>query len=136
MYWPKEPYMKKLKKKKEFHMHLKLVIKLEHPIHKKSFQREYDSRQTAEIFKINRRFMRQGPPIYTVVDWYDKPVEGTLYQKELQKVESTDDNLFKIETILKYKGRGKDKQALVKWKGWPKKLNSWIPASNAVTFKK
>ena len=32
--------------------------------------------------------MRQDQPIYTVVDWYDKPVEGTFYQKELQKVES------------------------------------------------
>ena len=80
--------------------------------------------------------MRQEQPIYTVVDWYDNPVEGTFYQKELQKVESTDDNLFKIETILKYKGRGKDKQALVKWKGWPKKFDSWIPTSNVVTFKK
>ena len=79
--------------------------------------------------------MRQGQPIYTVVDWYDNPIEDTFYQKELQKVGSTDDNLFKIETILKYKGRGKDKQALVKWKGQPKKFNFWIPASNVVKFK-
>ena len=59
--------------------------------------------------------MRQDQPIYTVVDWYDKPVEGTFYQKELQKVESTDEDILKIESVLKYKGRGKDKQALVKW---------------------
>ena len=25
--------------------------------------------------------MRQDQPIYTVVDWYDKPVEGIFYQK-------------------------------------------------------
>ena len=136
MYWPKEPYMKKLKKKKRIPFAFKVGDKVRTSYTRKSFQREYDSRWTAEIFKINRRFMRQGQPIYTVVDWYDNPVEGTFYQKELQKVESTDDNLFKIETILKYKGRGKDKQALVKWKGWPKKFNSWIPASNLVTFKK
>ena len=37
IYWPKEPYMKKLKTK-EFHMYLKLVIKLEHPIHKNHFK--------------------------------------------------------------------------------------------------
>ena len=80
--------------------------------------------------------MRQDQPIYTVVDWYDKPVEGTFYQKELKKVESTDEDIFKIESVLKYKGRGKDKQALVKWKGWPKKFNSWIPASNLVTYSK
>ena len=66
--------------------------------------------------------MRQGQPINTVVDWYDNPVESIFYQNELQKVESTDDNLSKIETILKYKGRGKDKQAFMKWIGWPKNL--------------
>ena len=53
--------------------------------------------------------MRQGQPIYTVVDWNNKPVQGTFYQKELQKVEATDDDMFKVEQILKYKGRGKNK---------------------------
>ena len=51
--------------------------------------------------------MRQGQPIYTVVDWDNKPVQGTFYQKELQKVEVPDDDMFKVEQILKYKGRGK-----------------------------
>ena len=43
--------------------------------------------------------------------------------------------MFKVEQILKYKGRGKNKQALVKWKGWPKKFNSWMPTSNLVSYK-
>ena len=54
--------------------------------------------------------MRQGQPIYTVVDWENNPVQGTFYQKELQKVEASDKDLFKIETVLKYTGKGK-KQA-------------------------
>ena len=59
---------------------------------------------TAEIFKVNRHYMRQGQPIYTVVDWYDNPVKGTFYQKELQKVDSTDDYIFKVKKVLKYRG--------------------------------
>ena len=46
----------------------------------------------------------------------------------------SDENLFKVDTILKYRGRGKNKEALVKWKGWPKKFNSWIPASDLITY--
>ena len=68
-------------------------------------------------------------PIYKLVDWYDKPVEGTFYQKELQKIETTDTDMFKIEKVLKYKGRGNEREALVRWLGWPKHFDSWIPVS-------
>ena len=135
MYWPKEPFMKKLKKKKRIPYAFKVGDKVKTSYTRKSFQREYDSRWTAEIFKVKRRFMRQGQPIYTVVDWDNNPVQGTFYQKELQKVEASDKDLFKIETVLKYEGKGKNKQALVKWKGWPKKFNSWILASTILPAK-
>ena len=32
------------------------------------FQCKYDTRWSGEIFKISRRFMRQGQPIYKLVD--------------------------------------------------------------------
>ena len=80
--------------------------------------------------------MRQGQPIYTVVDWDNNPVQGTFFQKELQKVEASDKDLFKTETVLKCKGKGKNKQALVKWKGGPKKFNSWILTSTILPAKK
>ena len=80
--------------------------------------------------------MRQRQLIYNIVDWDNQPVEGTFYQKELQKVDPAADYLFKIEYVIKYKGCGKNKEALVKWKGWPKKFNSWIPASSLVTISK
>ena len=37
--------------------------------------------------------------------------------------------MFKIEKVLKYKGRGNNKEALVRWLGWPKHFDSWIPVS-------
>ena len=110
------------------------MIKFEQLIHEIHFDENMTAIGLLKFFKIARRYMRQDQPIYTVVDWYDKPVEGAFYQKEFQKVESTNEDIFKIESVLKYKGRGKDKQALVKWKVWPKKFNSWIPASNLVTY--
>ena len=56
-------------------------------------------------------------PIYMLVDWYDTPVKGTFYQNELQKIKTTDGDMFKIEKVLKYKGRGNQKEALVHWLG-------------------
>ena len=55
--------------------------------------------------------MRQGQPIYKLSDWYNKPVKGTFYQKELQKIEVTDDDMFKVEKVIKYKGRGNKREA-------------------------
>ena len=42
----------------------------------------------------------------------------------------SDDDMFKIEKVIKYKGRENKKEALVHWLGWPKQFDSWIPVSN------
>ena len=76
---------------------------------RRHFQCEYDSKWTGEILKISRRFIPQGQPIYHLVDWYNKPVQGTFYQTKLQKIETTDADMFKIEKVIKYKGRGNKK---------------------------
>ena len=31
----------------------------------------------------------------------------------------TDDDMFKVEKVIKYKGRGNKREALVRWLGWP-----------------
>ena len=59
--------------------------------------------------------MRQGQPIYKLADWYKNPVKGTFYQKELQKIEVRDDDMFKVEKVIKYKGRGNKREALFRW---------------------
>ena len=135
MYWPKHKYKKVKKKRIERDPY---VFKVGDKVHisniRTAFQREYDTKWSAEIFKVKERFIRQGQPIYKIVDWDNQLVEGTFYQKDLQKVETSDENLFKIDHVIKFRGCGKSKEALVKWKGWPKEFNSWIPASNIVTY--
>ena len=37
--------------------------------------------------------------------------------------------ILKIDKIVKYKGGGKNRQALVHWLNWPKKFDSWVQAS-------
>lgn len=61
-------------------------------------------------------------------------IQGTFYEPELQKVLEKPDHLFRIEKILKYRGKGASKEALVHWKGWPKKYDSWIPYKQLVSL--
>ena len=93
---------------------------------KHAFQKDYEQKWTEEVFLVNRRFLRQGIPVYKVMDYDKDPVEGTFYETELQRVNKSRDDLWKIEKVLKRRMRGGEVEVLVKWQGYPKKFNSWI----------
>lgn len=54
-------------------------------------------------------------------------IQGGFYREELQKVKG---GLFKIERVVAERGRGRNKQLLVKWLYFGDQHNSWINASN------
>lgn len=56
------------------------------------------------------------------MEWYTHRGNLLKIKEDLQKVNVKDDDLFRVEKILKCKGN----KVLVEWKGWPKKCNSWI----------
>ena len=129
MYWPKNFGVKKEPKEKKVKFLFKVGDKVRISHLRSAFQREYDIKWSGEILKVSKRFVRQGQPIYRIIDWLNKPVKGTFYQKELQKVNVTDADVFKVDKILKYKGPGKNKLAKTRWLNWPKKFDSWVPVS-------
>ena len=129
MYWPKNFGVKKEPKEKKVKFLFKVGDKVRISHLRSAFQREYDIKWSGEIFKVSKRFVRQGQPIYRIIDWLNKPVKGTFYQKELQKVNVTDADVFKVDKILKYKGHSKNKLAKIRWLNWPKKFDSWVPVS-------
>lgn len=94
------------------------------------FDREYDPKWSGEICIVCRRFLRNGIPVYTLIDYNDEAITGTFYQQELQKVDVREEDTFEIEKILKTRGRGPNKQHYVKWLFRPKQFNSWINAGD------
>lgn len=150
MYWPKldedindrkdknnynseTTIVRRLRKHNPFTFKVGDKVRISHL--RSAFQREYDIKWSGEIFKINKRFLRQNQPIYKIVDWFNKPVKGTFYQTELQKANLSREDTQKIDKIIKYSGRGKNRKALVQWLNWPKKFNSWILLSDIVKTK-
>lgn len=88
------------------------------------FDKGYYPNYSDEIFTIHRRQKRQGLPLYKLKDYNGEVLEGFFYQDEIQPVEISD--LWEIEKVIKTKGKGLNKQYLVKWAGYGSKFNSWV----------
>ena len=85
------------------------------------FKKGYLPGWTEEVFVI--RESRGGPvPTYKLEEYDGTPLKGTFYEQDVQRVNVKDDDIFRIEKIVKRKGN----KMLVQWKGWPQKYNSWI----------
>lgn len=93
-----------------------------------TFERAHTEKWTREIFRVRQLFRRVGLPKYRLVDLTGEELKGTYYEGELQKVSYSDEEPFEVEALLEEKKVGKNKQILVKWKGWPNKFNSWVNA--------
>ena len=63
--------------------------------------------------------------VYKLTDDSGEILEGSCYEEELQKV-IKEDNIFRVESILPKKKRGRDTFQLVKWKGYPEKFSSRV----------
>ena len=104
---------------------------------KKTFSREYDQKWSDEIFRISKRFRREGLPVYKLHDFNGKEeIKGTFYQQELQKVKISPDKLYKIDKILGSKTVKGKRKYLVSWVGWGPEFNSYVSAHEIKHLKK
>ena len=78
-------------------------------VNKRHFEKGYTPNWIEEVFVVHD-VQRTTPVTYRVRDLMDEPKKTTLTK-------------FRIDKVLR-KRRG---QALVKWKGYPDKFNSWVP---------
>ena len=101
--------------------------------YKHVFEKGYLPNFTEEIFEIAECIARQ-PPVYRLKDLNGDPIEGVFYDQELVKVIKDDeDEVYKIEKVLKTRTIRGIKELFVKWKGYPNKFNQWIPQTDVVS---
>ncbi|CAC5394021.1 unnamed protein product [Mytilus coruscus] len=68
--------------------------------------------------------------LYKVVDLQNEEIEGSFQDSEVQKVRKDSETKWKIEKVIKRRKRNGTKQVLVRWLGYPKKFDSWVPVSD------
>ena len=89
------------------------------------FKKGYLANWTEEIFIVYNRVNSVGTePIYYLKDLNEEKIEGTFYEKELQRIQLPEE--FRIEQVLRKKKQGKKTLYLVKWLGYGNNFNSWI----------
>ena len=88
----------------------------------------YTPNWTEEVFVIDKVNLTK-PVTYNVIDLLGEKVEGSFYEKELQKAKQ---QTFRIEKVVRRDN--KKKKALVKWKGYSDKFNSWVSYKDLVDF--
>ena len=67
------------------------------------------------------------PVTYILKDTSGDVLQGSFYEQELQK---TDQEVYRIEKVIRKKKIGGVEYALVKWMGYSNKFNEWIPADD------
>jgi len=85
---------------------------------------------STEIFRITKIIERRPRPVYEIEDLNKTPIEGQFYAEELTPVCITEETTYKIEKILDKRVRRGIREYLVRWKGYSKDFDSWIPASS------
>lgn len=98
---------------------------------KSIFEKGYLPNWTEEIFTIDSINRKHIPLTYKLKDYNGEVIEGSFYRQEIEKV-SHDDDTFIIEKVLRNQKRGNEMWSLVKWRGYPSSMNSWVRKSDVV----
>ena len=86
--------------------------------YKNIFAKGYTPNWSEEVFIVSK-INNTVPWTYVISDMNGEDITGSFYEKELQ---STNQQIFRIEKIIKRKGN----KLYVKWKGYDNSFNSWI----------
>ena len=92
------------------------------------FDKGYTRNWIEEVFVIDKIFPTK-PVTYHIVASLGEEIEGSFYEKELQKAKQ---QTSRIEKVVRRDN--KKKKALVKWKGYSDKFNSWVSFEDLVNF--
>ena len=92
------------------------------------FEKGYLPNWTEEIFTVASINRKQSPITYQLKDYNNEVIEGSFYPQEIQKI-IHDKDVFLIEKVIRTQKRGREKWSLVKWRGYPTSMNSWVRQS-------
>jgi Chromo (CHRromatin Organisation MOdifier) domain len=89
------------------------------------FEKGYLPNWSEETYIVGE-VQKTNPITYKIKDSLGEIIEGSFYNEELQK---TKQEIYRIEKVIRKKKIDGVEHALVKWSGYSKKYNQWIPVS-------
>jgi len=98
------------------------------------FEKGYTPQFSHEIFVVAARLPTH-PPRYRLKDLNGELVLGSYYEAEMIPALVDEDTAYAIEKVLRKRVVKGERQALVKWKHYSNKFNSWIPEEEIRLYK-
>ena len=90
------------------------------------FEKGYLPNWSEELYIVDK--VQDTIPItHKVKNLLDEEIEGSFYEKELQK---SDQEVYRVEKVIRKKKIDGVEHALVKWSGYNEKHNQWMPVKD------
>ena len=90
------------------------------------FEKGYLPNWSEELYIVDK-VQRTIPVTYKLKTLLDEEIEGSFYEKELQK---SHQEVYRVEKVMRKKKINGVEHALVKWSGYNEKHNQWIPVKD------
>lgn len=94
------------------------------------FEKGYLPNWSEEVFEIDA-VKYTNPYTYVLKDMNGEIIAGSFYNEELQKI---DQDVYRIEKIIRKKKINGVEHGLVKWLGYSNKFNEWKPLSEIISL--
>ena len=101
---------------------------------KATFEKGYLLNWSEELFTVVE-VKKTNPLTYRLSDANDKILEGSFYNEELQKSIQKEQDVYRVEKIIRKKKINGIEHGLVKWIGYSEKFNTWEPMTNIIKLK-
>ena len=96
------------------------------------FEKGYTPNWSEEVFQISK-VKNTNPASYILKDLLGEQLQGSFYEKELQSTKLQD--FARIEKVISKKVQGGIPMIHVKWLGYDKRFNQWIPDKETINLK-